>query len=111
MASGDPPVSWQRTPCPSWCTVTHREDDHPADHWHASAQVAVVAQVPTSRAGRDRARLRVFVMVLHRSDSAQTLFLYIGDGWDQHLEARLCDFHALGDVLRTALRTWGVAAA
>lgn len=28
--------SWQRLPCPGWCTRTHHEDDHVEDRYHRS---------------------------------------------------------------------------
>lgn len=50
MTSEQARAIWQSEPCPPWCTVVHRDDDHPDDRYHDSAAL----QVPAIVLERDR---------------------------------------------------------
>jgi hypothetical protein len=41
--SGRARPSWQRAPCPAWCTRVHLEDDHPEDRLHQDDGVVIPA--------------------------------------------------------------------
>lgn len=97
--------TWQRTPCPPWCSGGHSEHDHPDDRVHRSTGIAfpVVSRRhdrvdPAARA----VRAREYEVGLSRRDGAAETWIYVGAGPDEYLEVASSSCAPLLDALRRA---------
>lgn len=71
---------------PVWCVVDHAQVGAPAAHQGRGVEVAVQAWVAgDARSPGGTSSVRELVAVPHGSDDGQ-LWLYVGDGEDQHLD-------------------------
>ncbi|SNT17676.1 hypothetical protein SAMN06309944_2427 [Micrococcales bacterium KH10] len=90
MPAIDRSAVWQRTRCPSWCVVTHSDDDHMHDWRHQSETyalpvLAVSEGTGSHPDGRDNWQSTELVICLQLRDGADHTEVYIGDGTDQRL--------------------------
>jgi hypothetical protein len=76
-----PPVVF---PCPSWCAVGH-DPDEPGEHESRPIAISVAAE----SSGEP------YVMIVHSALDADAPSIYVGDGFDAHIDLPAERFEAM----------------
>lgn len=100
-----PRPTWQRDPCPAWCTAQHSECDHADDRVHHTDGISV------STIGRRRQMVDERLVVteeevdlevgIARDDGQQNTWLYIGSGPASCVEVQI---DAADEIVAAILR-------
>lgn len=93
--------TWQRSPCPPWCTSDHHEHDHADDRLHRSA--GIVVPVVSRRLSqldpvRHDAAGREYELGLSQRDDGGETWVYLGAGPQECLELSLDSWRRILDA-------------
>lgn len=96
--------SWQRGPCPTWCSRDHQEDDHPEDRLHQSAGTVIPAMVvedPLATPPRMRQTELVVLAVQHHEHDTPWIRVEATEDGSPRLALAAATMHSLVPILHT----------
>lgn len=84
-----------RPDCPAWCVVTHDADD-PGEHESSPVRLGSLQQ-------SDGREAEPYVMIAHAPIGSPAVFVYVGDGFDAHIDLALEAFRTLASAFAHSL--------